>query len=425
MPQIDEGIDKQVQEQLDELQSNIRSILSLEDDIKEGKEAMRGVADLKEQVNKVSTRNSELIDEIKAAQEKQTEIRSELQERMDEMETRAKEREGKKESAKPVARRFAEMIHDDVDTSQPLRAKNYSLKGEKHALRALTNANDLAGQVITPDFDEDMIYVPRETPSVVDLITTFPTGTDTVIDRREQEHEGGVGPNVGSQAGQGATKPEANYRFESATWTVETIATWQQVSTQVLDDRARLEAEIRFMMERDLRLELDRQSLYGDDNANEIAGMIPNSTAYDATLESVIGGTDDTLIDFIRVALLQIRLNNLTGTAIILNPTDWASIELTKDGENRYIFVMPQDAATPRLWGIPVVDTTKLDADDIVVADTVQAVRIYDRQQPRVRISEEHGTNFTDNEATLLTEVRLAQAIRQSRGIVYRDNSAT
>lgn len=414
-------IEQQVQEQLNELQSNVRAILDLEGDIQEGKAAATGVADLKEQVNKIATRNSELIDEMKAAQEKQGEIRTELQERMDEMETRAKEMRGKQEQKKPAARRFAEMIHADVDTSQPLRAKNYHLKDEKHALRTLTNADAFAGQIITPDFDEDMIYVPRETPSVIDLITTFPTSSDTVIDRREQEHEGGVGPNVGSQAGQGATKPESDYRFESASWTVETVATWQQVSTQVLDDRARLEAEIRFLMERDLRLELDRQSLYGDENSNELAGMIPNSTAYDADLESVVGGNVTTLIDRIRVAMLQVRLANLNATAIILNPMDWASIELTKDGENRYIFVMPQDATAPRMWGIPVVDTTKLDADDLVVADTVQAVRLYDRQAPRVRISEEHGTNFTDNEATLLTEVRLAQAIRQSRGIVHYD----
>lgn len=414
-------IDAQVEKQLAELQDNVRSILSLENDIKEGKAAHEGVAELKETVNQISTRNAELIDKLKAAQEDQKGLRSDLTDRLDELEVSLKDRQGRK-ATRSAAAYFADEISKRWDTRDRRRV-SVRMDDEADAMRsmrAITNASASAGQVITPDFDEDMVFVPRETPKVADLITTFPTTSDTVIDRREQAHAGAIGPNAGSQAGQGTTKPESDYAFENATYLVQTIGHFQTVSTQALDDRARLEAEIRFMMQRDLALELDRQVLYGGGSAsNELDGMVPNATAYDGTLETgVVDGTT-TQLDRVRVSMLQIQLGNLIPSAIVLDPTGWAQIELTKDTDNDYIFVNVQNQTAPRLWGLPVVSTTVLDADDLLVADLVSAVRLYDRQQPSVRISEEHGTNFTDNNATILTEMRCAQSIRYSSGIIY------
>ena len=432
-----DDINEQVEQQLEELQQNVRSVLDLEEQIQDGKDAKEGVADLKEKVQKISVRNSELVDDLKEAAEEQKQVRSDLNERIDKLEVSIKDGQGSRQGVRAAASYFAEKLQDKWDRRDPRRISVRmdedteavrSMRGVTGAagnVRGITNAPGSAGDIITPDYDEDMIFIPREQPRVAQQITTFPTSSDVVIDRREKDHASGVGPNAGSQQGQATTKPESNYEFTSAQSIVQTIATFQQISTQVLDDRGRLEGEVRFMMERDLALEVDRQVLYGGGNAvNELEGMIPNSTAFDAGLESVVGGTSVTNIDRVRLMILQVALANLTASGIMMNPQSWAGIELTKDGDNSYIFVRPQETASPNLWGLPVTPTTIMGTDDYLVADLVSSVRLYDRQQPSVRVSEEHGTNFTDNEATLLTELRAAQAIRRSSGIVYYDDSA-
>ena len=47
--------------------------------------------------------------------------------------------------------------------------------------------------------------------------------------------------------------------------------------------------------------------------------------------------TAEQRIDRIRLAILQAQLAEFPASGIVLNPIDWALIELTKDGENRYI----------------------------------------------------------------------------------------
>ncbi|VFT07805.1 major head protein [Pseudomonas aeruginosa] len=62
--------------------------------------------------------------------------------------------------------------------------------------------------------------------------------------------------------------------------------------------------------------------------------------------------TAEQRIDRIRLAILQAQLAEFPASGIVLNPIDWALIELTKDAENRYIIGSPHRTAPLRPSGV-------------------------------------------------------------------------
>jgi len=109
---------------------------------------------------------------------------------------------------------------------------------------------------------------------------------------------------------------------------------------------------------------------------------------------------------------------NYSPDVILLNPTDFAAIELTKGSTNdHYIYANPTGSVAPQIWGLPVVETNAMTVGRFVVMDR-NAAQIWDRQSASVSISYEEGNNFTKNMATILAEERLAFSIYLSGGII-------
>ncbi|MGZ0843134.1 phage major capsid protein, partial [Klebsiella pneumoniae subsp. pneumoniae] len=106
---------------------------------------------------------------------------------------------------------------------------------------------------------------------------------------------------------------------------------------------------------------------------------------------------------------------------IVLHPTDWARIELLKDGEFRYLFANVMQMAGPQLWGRPVVDTQSMDEDEFLVGAFRMAATIYDRMDPEVVASSEDRDNFIKNMITVRAEERLALAVKRGAALVTGD----
>jgi HK97 family phage major capsid protein len=98
--------------------------------------------------------------------------------------------------------------------------------------------------------------------------------------------------------------------------------------------------------------------------------------------------------------------------AVLLNPVDWAAIEIelltTVAGQTLLSY---NNAGEPRLFGVPVVESVGVAADTFAVGAFGQAGTIYNREGVTVDLSESDGDNFTKNLVTIRAERRLALAI--------------
>jgi HK97 family phage major capsid protein len=165
----------------------------------------------------------------------------------------------------------------------------------------------------------------------------------------------------------------------------------------------------------------DNQLLNGAGTGTDLNGIYTQATASTANLAVV---ATPTKLDVLRAAMLQATLANLPSSGIVLHPTDWFGIEVTKDTAGGYVIGNPQDNTDRRLWGLPVVETLAMTSGKFLVGAFQMGAQIFDRQEARVEISTEDGNNFVKNLVTILCEERLALAVYNTLAFVKGDFAA-
>lgn len=218
----------------------------------------------------------------------------------------------------------------------------------------------------------------------------------------------------------GTAKPQSEIKFDLVTSNVTTIAHWVLATRQILDDAPMLQSYIDGRLRYGLKLVEEDQLLNGGGTGTDLNGIYTQASASTANLAVV---TSPTKIDVIRIAMLQAALAEFPPNGVVLHPTDWAGIELTKDTAGAYIIGNPQDSAQPRLWGLPVVATQAMTLDKFLVGSFGMGAQIFDRADATVEISTEDSDNFRKNLVTILAEERLALAVYRPEAFVKGDFS--
>ena len=249
-----------------------------------------------------------------------------------------------------------------------------------------------------------------------DLLPVGRTSSNLVEFAKENVYTNNAGPTISGSPEQveNVTKPESAITFTLATEPVRTLAHFIPASTQVLSDSPMLESYINGRLMYGLKLKEDTQILLGTGINGQLQGLYTNRTAYSKTSPL----TYTTKLDVLRDAIKQCQASEYMPTGIVLNPADWASIELAKGSDLRYLWSNPQSAAAPILWGVPVVVTNSITSGTFLVGAFDMAAQIWDRQDAIVEMSLEDSTNFQKNMVTIRCEERLAVTIYRAAAMV-------
>lgn len=222
--------------------------------------------------------------------------------------------------------------------------------------------------------------------------------------------------NNADEVAEGTDKPQSDFELEPRTANASVIAHYITVSRQALDDFNLLSSYIEQGLRYGLALKEETKLLYGDGTNNTIHGLVPQATAYDTSLEA--GKTDLTLIDKIRLAMLQVTMALYPPSGVILNPVSWADIELLKKTDKGYLLSNPHSGSQKTLWNLPVVDTMSLQNDTFLVGAFHMAAAILDRMSPTITVATQHDKNFTQNKITILCENRVGLMVTRGAAIV-------
>lgn len=275
---------------------------------------------------------------------------------------------------------------------------------------AVTDVDGSVGDAIRPDRRPGLIVPAQMRMTIRGLLLPGNTTSNSV----EYVREKGFTNAAAIQAKEGDSKPESSIQFELKNATVRTIAHWMQASTQVLEDIPQLQSHIDGRLRYGLQLVEEQQLLAGSGAGVELEGLWTAATDYAPAFTP----TALSFIDVLRLAMLQATLAQWPATGHVLNPIDWAKIELTKDGDERYIFANPQQLAGPTLWGLPIVQTQAIREDHFLTGAFAPAAQIFDRQGATVTISTEDRDNFIRNLVTILAEERLTLAIYRPEALI-------
>lgn len=202
-------------------------------------------------------------------------------------------------------------------------------------------------------------------------------------------------------------KPLSDLTFELATAPVRTIAHRMVASRQILDDAPQLQSFIDSQMRYGLEYAEEAELLNGDGTGQHLLGLIPQAAAYSPAFTV----PDSHSVDVLRLAMLQGVLVPYPMSGFVLNPADWAKIEVLKDGMGRYLIGDPQGRIQPMLWGLPVVPSLAMAAGTFLTGAFKYGAQIFDRMAVEVLISTEDSDNFSRNMVTIRCEERLALAV--------------
>jgi HK97 family phage major capsid protein len=335
---------------------------------------------------------------------------NEAKARMDELEQKMARGGNANERAMTAGERFTESEEFKAFAGEQ-RPRGRVLVDVKDISSLTTDAAGSVGTLIQPD-RAAAVMLPDRRLTIRSLLAQGNTSSNSIEYDAEK-----LFTNAAAPVAEGALKPQSEIQYEEKTATVRTIAHWMRASVQVLADAPGL----RSMIDNRLRYGLDfveeQQLLNGSGVGQNLPGLVTSATAYAAPGALVAGQ----MIDTIRLSHLQVALAEYPANGTVLNPIDWAFIEMLKDGEGRYLIGNPQGSISPTLWGLPVVATQAMTVDKFLTGAFNMAAQIFDRQDSTVEVSTEDQDNFVKNKVTIRAEKRLALAIYRPAAIVYGD----
>jgi HK97 family phage major capsid protein len=245
------------------------------------------------------------------------------------------------------------------------------------------------------------------------FLPSTPTSSNAVEFTREN-----VFTNAAAETAEGAAKPETSLTWTLVNMPVSTVAHWIKISRQLAADNRALAAYVDSRMRYGVNLKVEQQLVVGDGTAPNISGIMDtgNFTAH-GIANAALGSTLKKLV-LIRQIMAASYTAGYPADAVLLSPAEWAAIEIelmtVAAGQTLYSV---SEGGTPRLFGVPVIQSIGMAADTVAVGAFSQAYMIHNREGVVVEMSDSDSDNFTKNLVTIRAERRLALATERPAAV--------
>lgn len=263
----------------------------------------------------------------------------------------------------------------------------------------------------------DTTVAPARQPGVVpgafqpltleSLYRSVPTTSNAIEFTKEN-----VFTNNAAEADEAAARAESSITFTLVNMPISNVGHWIKISRQLAADNAALGAYIDLRMRYGVNRKVETQIASGNGTSPNLAGFMKsgNYVAH-GYADAALGSLLKKLV-LIRKVIGDLEAAGYVPDAIVLNPADWAQIEIdifTAGTANVVAFSYDQ-GGRPLLFGRRVVTSVGMTADTFAVGAFNEAGTIHNRENVIVEMSDSDGDNFTKGLITLRAERRLALA---------------
>lgn len=260
---------------------------------------------------------------------------------------------------------------------------------------------------VAPDRKPGIVPGAFQMLTLESLFNALPTSSNAIEFTKEASFT-----NSAAETAEGGAKPESALTWSLVNMPISTVAHWIKISRQLAMDNAALAAYVETRMAYGVNRRVETQLAVGNGVAPNLSGFLTagNYTAH-GYLSGALGATLSKFV-LIRKVIGDLYNAGYPADAIVLNPVDWATMETelltTAAGKVPFQY---DTAGTPRLFGLPVVQSVGVTADTFAVGAFGVAGTVHNREGVVVEMSESDSDNFTKNLITIRAERRLALAI--------------
>lgn len=284
-----------------------------------------------------------------------------------------------------------------------------------------------AGAPLLTDYDRTIVRAKRDRPVIADLLGSGQISGDH--NAVTYFVEGSLTGDFATVA-EGARKPELSFDLPSErSDALKKLAGWTKFSDEMLDDAAFLKTEIDVRMLYRLAMVEESQLLNGNGTGQNILGLLNRSGVQTETAADAADEADALFRAMTKVS----TATDLTADGIVINPLDYQSFRLNKDGNGQYFgggyftgqYGVGGVPEQPPLWGLRTIVTPAVAAGTVLVGAFSQGATVYRKGGVRVDLANTNEDDFINNLVTLRVEERIALAVRYPAAFVKVSLAAT
>lgn len=354
----------------------------------------------------IETKAKQLLDaaELKMKEANEAEIKSikdEFEARIDTLVAEMKAKENRKE-VKSFASELKKNIAEKHADLQKV-SKGNSVLFEMKDLTINTN-NSLTGGLANEDggayiVQGDSVILPTPLVNFSNLITTVTGSEDTIRIWREDATANAI-----ASVTKGNAKPEQDFEIVPVEFTANYRAGLYRFHKSMFRNLPWMQNRLPQML---------RRNFFKSENASYYAQLKAAATEYAGSATGIVA-----LVE----AIAQLESADFAVNGIVLNPSDWAAISVTRDDENG--FTLPNTVTFTggqlTVNGIAVFKATFVPAGEFIVGDWTQAYK-YVTDGLRVEFFEQDADNVQKNAITTRIEESNVLVIEQPLAFVKGD----
>lgn len=278
---------------------------------------------------------------------------------------------------------------------------------------ALTNPTPAARVALQQTLNLGFVAPNYQTYQVRDLMNVVQTSQPNIEWIRETI-PGGFTSNV-EVVPESGLKPESTFDFEEKISSVKTLATFAQITNQMLADNPQLAQYIDTRLRYAIALKESWEILYGTGGVDSLDGI--KNTVGIQTYDWSAGDPGDTMMDAVLEAMCKSMISFYTPTGVVMNIKDMAKIRKSKNDYGSYLYETTSGQPST-IWGLPVVESTLLSEGEFVVGNWNLATTLYDRESVVLKVGEP-GDSFLRNKKSILLEERLCVVTTRPSALVW------
>jgi HK97 family phage major capsid protein len=211
---------------------------------------------------------------------------------------------------------------------------------------------------------------------------------------------------------EGSSKPAGILAVSQTTATVRKVAVRTKITDEMLADHPSMKGYVDGRLANMVAAKEDRDLLLGADGSNEIIGLFNVSG-----INTLAAGTYPSVADAFGHALNAVRAVGFAEPdAMVVNPTDFTNLKLSKDDNGQYYAGGPFSGAygqggysnVGHMFGLPVVQSSFCTQGTAMVGAFKTGATIFRRSGVTVDSTNSNDTDFESNLHTVRAEARMA-----------------
>jgi len=326
--------------------------------------------------------------------------------------------EGRHDVARTLGEHFAKSVGEEGFAN--LKSISGFTVSSPEYMKAATDPQITTGfGLMLTEVDRTIVRAYRPGPVVADLMGSGTLSGNAVTYFVEGALEGDL-----ATVAEGGAKPQFhNVDPTPVTDALKKIAGWWDTSDEMVEDLPFMVSEINNRGLYRLSMVEENQLVSGAGTGSTIKGLL-NRPLIQTETQAV---SPDSAQDALFRAITKVQTaTGLSADGIIIHPTDYQKLRLSKDANGQYFgggFFSGQYGnggivSQPPLWGLNTVVTTAVAAGTAIVGAFKQATTVYRKGGVRVESTNSDLGKFTSNIITTRIEERALLAVRIPLAVV-------